>query len=306
MARKKKTIDTLVQDCEELFTKNTELPDELLDWASQEFRRLLKERFASYGDLGGSNLRMSQIGKDIRKLYLENNDHEVKQFPPHMLRVFLYGDIIEILMILMAKAAGHEVSHEQHEVTLNGVVGHIDCIIDGYLVDVKSTSGRAFDKFASGSIKTGDDPYGYIGQLAGYAQSDELKDLVKGKMAFLAMEKEMGHITTLKVPKMYAPNMAKKIDKIQEALAGNTIPEMCRNSDPVPASATSPNKKLGPACVYCDYKFTCWDELRAFQYSNRTEYLTEVVTEPRVKEVTHELRDKRTKFKRKKTHRNSK
>jgi hypothetical protein len=306
LKKAKKTIDTLVPDCEELFTKNTELSNELLDWAAQEFRTILQERFASYGDERSDSLRMSQIGKELRLLYLEDKDEVAKQFSPHMQRLFLYGDIVEILMLVMAKAAGHTVSHEQEEVVLDGVVGHIDCIIDGYLVDVKSTSGRAFEKFDKGTIKSGNDPYGYVGQLAAYAQSDELKDLVKGKMAFFAMEKEFGHTTVLKIPKMYAPNMSNKIQDIRTARAGTTIPSMCKHSDAVPASKSSPNKKIGPACTYCDYKFTCWEGLRAFKYSNRTEYLTEVLKEPNVTEITHELLDKRTKFKRKKNNRNSK
>src|SRR6266849_6159935 len=40
----------------------------------------------------------------------------------------------------MAKAAGHEVLGEQDELTLDGVVGHRDCVIDGCIVDVKTTS----------------------------------------------------------------------------------------------------------------------------------------------------------------------
>ena len=292
-----KTIDTLVEDCDELFTKNTELSDELLDWAAQEFREILKTRFASYGEERDTGLRMSQVGKELRLLYLESKD-KPKQFPPHMKRLFLYGDIIEILMLLMAKAAGHKVSHEQHEVSLNGVVGHIDCLIDDWLVDAKSTSRRGLDKFSKGTIKQGDDPYGYIGQIGGYAQSDELKDNIKG-IAFFAMEKELGHMTTLKIPKMYIPNMSDKIDDIRETIENDELPEKCKGSDPVPASTTSPNMKVGSACTFCNYKFFCWPNLRAFKYSNKIEYLTEVHSEPRVEEITHELRDKRTKFKRK-------
>lgn len=291
-----KSIDTLVTDCEDLFTTNTELPDELLDWAAQEFRQVLKSRFSSYGDTrDSSGLRMSQVGKDLRLLYLEDKEKYKQNFRPHMLRLFLYGDLLEILMVVMAEAAGHPVTRMQEEVTLEGIKGHIDGVIDGHLVDFKSASGVGFKKFANGSIKLGDDPYGYIGQLAAYAQSDQMKDEVQGRMAFVALDKEKGHLTVLKVPDMYTEDMSTKITNIKSVRQTDNIPPMCKDSEPIKVSKTSNNMKIGKACTFCPFKWDCWSDsndgqgIRAFRYSNRTEYLCEVDTEPRVDEVTHEL-----------------
>ena len=55
--------------------------------------------------------------------------------------------------------------------------------------------------------------------------------------------------------------------------------------DPVPQSKTSDNKKLGMVCSYCEYKQSCWENLRTFIYSYGPEYLVEVNTEPKVPEV---------------------
>jgi hypothetical protein len=55
--------------------------------------------------------------------------------------------------------------------------------------------------------------------------------------------------------------------------------------DPIPQSKTSENKKLNVVCSYCEYKSTCWDNLRTFIYSYGPEYLVEVKTEPKVPEV---------------------
>ena len=60
---------------------------------------------------------------------------------------FLYGHILEELIILFSVLAGHEVTEAQKEVHVEGIKGHQDCKIDGVLVDCKSASLRGFDKF---------------------------------------------------------------------------------------------------------------------------------------------------------------
>ena len=291
-----KTIDTIVQDCDDLFKQNNTVSDDLLDWAGEEFRTLLKERFQSYGDIRKHGLRMSQVGKDLRLLYLESKDTETTSFPPHILRLFLFGDILEVLVLFMAQLSGHEVSDMQMEVELDGVQGHIDGKIDGTLVDIKSASGNGYKKFADGSILTDNDPYGYIGQLAGYHQSNELSGETEGSPALLVINKENAQMTLRKVHDLYMPDMSQKISDIRDAIDGDMLPPKCTGSEPIPQTKNSTNKKIGPACTFCKYKWRCWDNLRAFKYSNRTDYLCEVNNEPRVEEITHELRDKRTRF----------
>ena len=38
-------------------------------------------------------------------------------------------------------------------------------------------------------------------------------------------------------------------------------------------------------CVYCPYKYKCWDGLSTFKYSDGLRYLTKVVNEPKVEEI---------------------
>ena len=51
---------------------------------------------------------------------------------------------------------------QEKEVEVDGVRGHIDCLIDGWLVDVKSCSQGAFPKFKDGDVFT-NDPFAYFG-----------------------------------------------------------------------------------------------------------------------------------------------
>jgi hypothetical protein len=48
----------------------------------------------------------------------------------------------------------------------------------------------------------------------------------------------------------------------------------------------SGNMKLDTQCSYCAFKDMCWPGLRTFLYSGKPRFLTEVVREPKVEEVT--------------------
>lgn len=192
---------------------------------------------------------------------------------------FLYGDVLEDLLILLAIEAGHTVTDLQKEVSVDGVRGRIDCIIDGVLVDVKSASTRSFEKFKDGSL-VDNDLFGYIGQLAGYS-------LGAGGLdgAFLAVDKTLGHITLLRIGKeeLEQYNVRERIAKARHTLASDIPPrEYCYT--PVP-EGKSGNLKLPVGCSYCSFKHSCYPDLRTFIYSYGPVYLTEVVKEPRVPEV---------------------
>ena len=69
---------------------------------------------------------------------------------------FLYGDILESLVLQLARDAGHEVSDEQksvewkHDSSGYSVRGRIDAVIDGVVVDVKSVTKMSERKFHDG------------------------------------------------------------------------------------------------------------------------------------------------------------
>ena len=71
------------------------------------------------------------------------------------------------------------------------IVGHMDGRIDGTLMDVKSTSSYSFKKFKDGTL-VDNDAFGYIDQLKAYAKSQG-----DTKIAWLAMDKQNGHLTWL-------------------------------------------------------------------------------------------------------------
>lgn len=286
-----KTIDTLVDDIYDLLKNGTDtLSEESLNDLGDSLKELMKRRLLSIEESHSKpTLRMSNIGKPLRQLYFDLKENAPREeLEPHTLFKFIFGDVIELLFLFLAQASGHSVTGEQKEVVLNGVKGHIDAIIDDHLVDVKSTSTYAFKKFDENRLQE-DDAFGYMKQLAGYAQSEELKDKIKGA-GFAAVSKELGKMTYMPVDlqELEMEHPSEKIDLIREALAKDTPPEKCYEPEPMGASG---NLKLGIGCSYCAFKERCWSDanngkgLRTFLYSNKPEFLVKVVKEPKVPEL---------------------
>ena len=242
-------------------------------------------RFSEATEERKKTLRMSNVGTPCkRKLwYYTNLKEEEKDLPPNLHLKFLYGDILEALMISLAKAAGHEISGEQGEVEVAGIKGHRDCVIDGMVVDVKSAATFSFQKFKDNNIRS-DDPFGYLKQLTGYVLGAKNDPLVTYKTsgAFLAVDKQHGHIC-LDVYDLTEEmkTFEAEVHATKAIVNGTFMPR--RWFEPVP-DGKSGNMKLPVSCSYCDFKVQCWPGLRAFAYSSGPAYLTKVGNLPRVPE----------------------
>ena len=274
-----KSIDTLIDDIYGLFEGDIKFDPALFEQFGLNVRDLMDDRFHTKRD-GKPYLRMSNIGRPDRQLWYDMHPQGEKEaFPPATLIKFAYGDLIEQMIILFAKMAGHTVEQEQAEVEVDGIKGHIDCIIDGVVVDVKSASSFSWLKFDSGALlEPGNDPFGYVGQLAGYVEA-----LTPGSEgAFLAVDKTLGKLTLLRVPADTLKNfyVRNRIEHIKEVVELPEPPERCHSDVP---DGKSGNMKLGTACSYCPHKFYCWDDIKPYYYSTGPRYLTKVVREPNVR-----------------------
>lgn len=228
-------------------------------------------------------LRMSNVGKPQRQLWFESRDTDTKGDVNGPTQIkFLYGHVLEELVLMLARMAGHEVTDEQKEVTVNGIVGHMDCKINGQVVDVKSASRFAFQKFKNGTLNS-DDPFGYLGQLAGYEKAEGTDG-----GGFLVINKENGELCMFEPDDLDKPNIDTTINSLKSNLELDTPPELCYN--PLPDGKKG-NMKLPKGCSYCKYKHECHKDandgagLRTFKYSTGYAYLTKVVAEPKVEEV---------------------
>lgn len=240
--------------------------------------------FEERGGRKEKTLHFSEIGTPcLRKLWYNVNNEGVALPIDGPTRVkFLYGDMLEELVLSLARSANHEVVSEQAKVFIplsNGwqITGRIDAIIDGVLVDVKSTTKFGEKKFENG-LK--DDPFGYKMQLAGYAEATAMKEA-----GFVTIQKELGHI---KYFPMDGVDENKKLFHMQADLAVEAVESEIHELPrllPVKQSDTSSNMKLCTTCSYCAYRKECWPSARTFIYSSGPEHLVHIDKLPKVVEI---------------------
>lgn len=273
-------IETIPQDVYKLFQQDEhhDCNEDNLQAFGENIKQLVRERLATRPD--SDPLRFSALGKPDRQLwYAANAPDKAEPMLPKQYLKFLYGDVIEQLMLFLIKEAGHTVEMEQAEIEVDGVKGHIDAVIDGVVVDVKSASPFAFQKFKKGTLFE-DDAFGYIGQISGY--SNVLTPDTGG--AFVAFDKVAGDICTLAVPAEVADDFkpVPRIAHLKEVIASPDKPPRCY---PDVEDGKSGNRKLGVNCSYCAFKWDCYPDLRGFIYANGPKYLTHVARLPDVPEM---------------------
>lgn len=280
-----KTIDTLVQDIYNVIEGKGGWDEALTHYLSTSIAEVTGERFS--GTQKPRNyLSLSSIGTPCdRKLWYKVNATELGEpLTAESLGTFFYGDLLEVVVIALAKAAGHEVTGEQDTLEVHGIKGHRDCVIDGVTVDVKSASKYSFQKFKDGSLRE-NDPFGYISQLSSYVYAGQDDPLVKDKSrgAFLVVQKDRFKLCLDQYD--FTKELGTKQSEMDGAksLVAGPIPET--RIPPVPQSKTSPNMALSVQCSYCEFRKACWPEARTFLYSTGPVHLTTVAKEPNVTEL---------------------
>jgi len=286
--KKNKTLDTLVQDIYN--TIEVLADDEAIDIPEkmyEEFGRDMEDalrHWATPVERPKNGLRMSNIGRPTRRLWydlnLEGATKERINGPTFI--KFLYGHLLEVLLLFFVRLTGHVVEGEQKEVTVEGIKGHMDSVIDGEVIDVKTASGYAFKKFKDGTLAQ-NDSFGYLSQLAGYEEAEQTNN-----GGFLVMNKETGELTVFIPDDLDKPNIVHRIKEVKQAMKKKTPPAYCYT--PI-AEGAAGNMKLPRDCNWCPHKFECHKDandgkgLRTFQYAKGLVYLTHVAKLPNVQEI---------------------
>ena len=291
----KKKIETLIEDVNEVLLNGAELTDEQAAQFGNIMAVMIKSRLAPSNYKPG--LRMSNIGSPCeKKLYGEINHSEEKESLTADTKLkFLYGDMIEELMLFLAEVSGHHVTGRQGELEIAGIKGHKDCIIDGTLLDVKSASSYSFAKFRDGKLRN-DDPFGYYTQIQSYLEaSQDDKELVdKGRAGFWVIDKTLGH-QCLDFHAREEFHFEKAYEARKASIASETVPERSftpiadgyekKLKDGTKEFVPNGNEKLPMFCSYCSVKQWCHPGLRTFLSSRGPSYYTKIVKEPKMLEV---------------------
>jgi|TARA_R110000851_G_scaffold312684_2_gene474010 hypothetical protein len=285
---KKNKLENLVPDIYKIIEvladdKVIDIPEEAYESFGKDMTEALRG-WATPMVRPKNGLRMSNIGRPLKRLWYdlksENSTPERINAPTYI--KFLYGHLLEVLLLFFVKLTGHVVEAEQKEISVSGIKGHMDCKIDGEVIDIKTASGYSFRKFKEGTLAQSDS-FGYLSQLAGYEEAEKTSN-----GGFLVMNKETGELTTFIPDDLDKPNIVYKIKEVKKAISLDYPPEFCYY--PVP-EGVSGNMKLPRDCTYCPHKFECHKDandgvgLRAFKYAKGIVYLTKVEKLPNVQEI---------------------
>ena len=282
-----KKIDTLITDIYNLFkeeggcTLSEKKRDKIIDQCLSNIKEQLVDAITGQ-DIQPKKLRMFNVGYPDRQLWYQFQDVGKEPLNDNDYIKFLYGHIIEELVLCLAELSGHKVTDRQKETKLEGVKGHIDGRIDGVLTDVKSASQISFKKFQDHSLYT-DDPFGYLDQLSSYATAEG-----DSEATFLVMNKLTGELCLMPLHELEITDTGDRIKYLKNVIKSKTAPPRCYNDVP---DGKSGNYKLGLSCFYCAYKKDCWSDannghgLRVFEYKKGKVYLTRVSRVPDVPEV---------------------
>lgn len=287
-----KSIHTLVEDI-----YNVASPDSSYPMERNILEHMLKNMSHAVCDtsaLGAPRqyfIRPSGVGKGLRWHWFMNKYPDAGEvFDGRMMMLFLDGHIQEAKLLAYIKLAGHTVTHEQGKVELAGISGSCDCVIDGYLIDIKTASDYSFKKFEAGQIDLNNDPFGYIAQLSTYKQGLIAAGVeIKGQ-GWLVYNKNDSKTVLHLIPDTQLVDATQKIEQIREAHKSDIMPEeLCPGAEP--KAEPNGNLEMSFMCAYCPFKDKCWPDYQVYKYSNKNKLYVKVVKEPRVDNVTKEIRN---------------
>jgi len=235
----------------------------------------------------------SDLGKKCLRQhwYKFNMPHVGEKLTGNTKFKFLYGNVLEETVLYFAEEAGHTVTDAQARVETRVddwiISGRIDGIVDGHLIDVKSTSSYGYKRYKDGIDPT-NDSFGYLEQLGFYSAFNDLSPS-EVDVGFIWIDKQNGHISYTKAD---VPDAAQLLARARDIISAVDKEEqdVARFYSPQ-AYGKSGNYSLPISCSYCDFKQRCYKDsnngkgLRGFVYNQGPVWFTEVQREPRCPEI---------------------
>ena len=130
-----KTTDTLIDDIYHLVSTG-EIEDGVdveaeIDKFGEAIKDLMRTEFGRDKKEDRRTLRLSNIGRTDKYLWNVVAGTEKEEMQPNVFVKFLYGHVVEELLLFLTRVAGHKVTHEQQVCEVGGIKGHMDCKTDG-------------------------------------------------------------------------------------------------------------------------------------------------------------------------------
>ena len=242
----------------------TTFSEETAKRIGEEVAEAVIRQFGSGQSRKEFRLRMSNIGRPTCQLWFEKNKPEsALPKPSTFVMNMMIGDIVEAIFKGLLKEAKVDFD-DTDQVTLdvgdsNGtrVSGSYDLIMGGAVDDIKSASDWSYrNKFESYASLKKSDPFGYVGQLAGYAKASD-----KRAGGWWVVNKANGNFKYVPA----AIDMRVELTKLKETVEKVNENKFERCFEAVPETyrgKPSGNMILNDSCKFCDYRFECWPNMK--------------------------------------------
>ena len=238
------------------------MSDEVINQVADDVKDSLQRQFGGKNKRGDFRLRMSNIGRPTCQLWYEKNKPKtaLPRSNNFMMNMML-GDIVEAVFKGLLKGAG--VKYEEPEnvsLDVDGthISGTYDLVINDAVDDVKSASPWSYDnKFIDYETLKSGDPFGYVAQLVGYAKAAKKK--IGG---WWVVNKANGAFKYVSAQNADADMEMRRIRATVETVKHN---KFARCFEPVMETfrgKPTGNKILGVSCSFCNYKHSCWENLK--------------------------------------------
>jgi len=239
------------------------LSDANINKIAEDIKEALHRQFGSQNNRKEFRLRMSNIGKPTCQLWFEKNHPEkALPLPNNFVMNMMLGDIVEAVFKGLLRQAGVAYDDSKKvsmELKIDSKIeGTYDIVMDDAVDDIKSASDWSYkNKFQSFDTLADGDTFGYVGQLAGYAQA-----LNKRAGGWWVINKANGNFKYVPADGL---DLTKEIDKLSSNLDVVESNEFKRCFEPVEETfrgKPTGNKVLTKTCSFCRYKQACWSTLQ--------------------------------------------
>tara|TARA_B100001094_G_C18151921_1_gene784152 strand:+ start:991 stop:1851 length:861 start_codon:yes stop_codon:yes gene_type:complete len=252
----------LHQYLEDATNGKTSMSTKTITGIKKDIGEALKRQFGKKTKRREFQIRMSNVGRPSCQLWFEKNSPEkADPLPTTFVMNMMLGDIVEAVFKGLMKEAkvkfkdSDKVSLDLGETKVSGTY---DLILDDAVDDIKSASDWSYrNKFESYDTLAEEDPFGYVGQLAGYAKAS-------GKKAggWWVVNKANGQFKYVPASNIDVDEEVKKLKTNVNVVKSNVFKRCFESVEETFRGKATGNRVLGITCSFCRYKNSCWENLQ--------------------------------------------
>lgn len=251
--------------CQNAYKGEAEISEELIEEFGELCKASLRKQFTP--NKREFKIRVSQIGKSLRQQQCELLDCETDEEEPYnTILKFLYGDVVEAILVVLLKASGTKIQELSKKVKLPiggiEIEGELDVKINDKIYDIKSASPFSYDnKFSRGFDYVNEvDNFGYVTQLYLYAEAEKC-----GVGGWIVMNKINGEVQVVEPPiednKYKVQHLQLAETNIKALLATTSLDDVAKDLPSVPElfyKKPTGRRVLDSRFTYFPYKNIVW------------------------------------------------